>query len=89
MQYCLVNVHINSCNNASTLCKNFVHIDLVTLEFERAKFENCARTWPQLDDRPLFDIIAFQNGSECRNFDQSGLIGSHTSTSCKHFMRFG
>jgi len=43
MQYPIVNVHINSSNNASTLWKNLVNIGTVTLEFKRAKIENFPR----------------------------------------------
>jgi len=77
MQHRSVYARINSGTNASTMCEIFVKIGPVTSDFKKAKFENCAATRPQFDDRRLFGMLAFWNGLEYHNFDFSRLIGNH------------
>jgi len=43
MQHHFVNVQINSCTNASTLCEILVKVGAVTTEFKKAKIENLPR----------------------------------------------
>jgi len=61
MKYHLINAHINSGNNASTLCKNLVNINPVTLEFKKEDCGIFAATRLQFDDRPSSGTLVFQN----------------------------
>jgi len=87
--YYYFNECINSVDDASILCENFVKFGPVVIELNGVEYENYVASRPKFHDFHSFGILAFGNAFEYHNVDFSRLIGNYFCTSCENLVRFG